>query len=49
MLRPSAVFFGAVFQAWLDKIEAQGLDSFSRRPVITAADAPLLAWRALRM
>ena len=33
----------------LDKIEAQGLDSFSRRPVITAADAPLLAWRALRM
>ena len=33
----------------LDKIEAQGFDSFSRRPVITAPDAPLLAWRALRM
>jgi squalene synthase HpnC len=33
----------------LDKIEAQGYDTFSRRPVITAKDAPLMAWRALRM
>ncbi|WP_374122416.1 squalene synthase HpnC [Variovorax boronicumulans] len=33
----------------LDKIEAQGFDSFSRRPTIGAADAPLLAWRAFRM
>ncbi|MDM0086003.1 MULTISPECIES: squalene synthase HpnC [unclassified Variovorax] len=33
----------------LDKIEAQGFDSFSHRPTIGAADAPLLAWRALRM
>jgi squalene synthase HpnC len=33
----------------LDKIEAQGFDSWSRRPVIGKADAPLLAWRALRM
>jgi squalene synthase HpnC len=33
----------------LDKIEAQGCDSFSRRPAIGKTDAPLLAWRALRM
>ncbi|MEJ7688815.1 MAG: squalene synthase HpnC [Variovorax sp.] len=33
----------------LDKIEALGFDSFSRRPVVGKADAPLLAWRALRM
>jgi squalene synthase HpnC len=33
----------------LDKIEAQGCDTFSRRPAIGKADAPLLAWRALRM
>ena len=33
----------------LDKIEALGFDTFSRRPTVTAADAPLLAWRALRM
>lgn len=33
----------------LDKIEAQGCDSFSSRPTIGRADAPLLAWRALRM
>ena len=31
----------------LDKIEAQGCDSFSRRPTLGKADAPLLAWRAL--
>jgi squalene synthase HpnC len=33
----------------LDKIEALGCDSFSRRPTIGKADAALLAWRALRM
>ena len=33
----------------LDKIEAQGCDSFSARPTLGRADAPLLAWRALRM
>ncbi len=33
----------------LDKIEAQGFDTFSRRPTIGKSDAPLLAWRALRM
>ena len=33
----------------LDKIAAQGCDSFSNRPTIGRADAPLLAWRALRM
>jgi squalene synthase HpnC len=33
----------------LDKIEALGFDTFSRRPVIGKMDAPLLAWRALRM
>jgi squalene synthase HpnC len=36
-------------QRILDKIEALGCDTFSRRPVIGKADAPLLAWRALRM
>jgi squalene synthase HpnC len=33
----------------LDKIEALGFDTFSRRPTIGNADAALLAWRALRM
>jgi len=33
----------------LDKIEALGCDTFSARPTISKADAPLLAWRALRM
>jgi squalene synthase HpnC len=33
----------------LDKIEALGGDIFSRRPTLGKADAPLLAWRALRM
>jgi hydroxysqualene synthase len=33
----------------LDKIEALGCDTFSARPTIGKADAPLLAWRALRM
>ena len=33
----------------LDKIEALGCDSFSTRPTIGRGDAPLLAWRALRM
>ena len=33
----------------LDKIEALGFDTYSRRPAITAADAPVMAWRALRM
>jgi squalene synthase HpnC len=33
----------------LDKIEALGCDTFSARPTIGRADAPLLAWRALRM
>jgi len=33
----------------LDKIAAQGFDSFSRRPTIGKGDAPALAWRALRM
>ena len=33
----------------LDKIEALGFDTFSQRPTIGKADAPLLAWRALRM
>ncbi|RYF81544.1 MAG: squalene synthase HpnC [Comamonadaceae bacterium] len=35
--------------AILDKIEAQGFDSFTRRPTVTRADAPRLLWRALRM
>ncbi|GAA4335307.1 squalene synthase HpnC [Variovorax defluvii] len=33
----------------LDKIEALGFDSWSRRPTIGKADAPALAWRALWM
>ncbi|MDL9998277.1 squalene synthase HpnC [Variovorax sp. J22P240] len=33
----------------LDKIEALACDTFSTRPTIGKADAPLLAWRALRM
>ncbi|OUM00301.1 squalene synthase HpnC [Variovorax sp. JS1663] len=33
----------------LDKIEALGFDSWSRRPTIGKADAPLLAWRTLWM
>lgn len=33
----------------LDKIEAVDFDVFARRPVLSKADAPLLAWRALRM
>ncbi|MBW8718366.1 MAG: squalene synthase HpnC [Variovorax paradoxus] len=33
----------------LDKIEDLGFDTFSQRPKIGKADAPLLAWRALRM
>jgi len=33
----------------LDKIAAQGFDSLTGRPTITRADAPRLAWRALRM
>ena len=33
----------------LDKIEALGFDTFSRRPTIGAADAPRLAWRAIGM
>jgi hydroxysqualene synthase len=33
----------------LDKIEARGFDALTHRPTVGAADAPLLAWRALRM
>ncbi|MEJ8809908.1 squalene synthase HpnC [Variovorax ureilyticus] len=33
----------------LDKIEALGCDTFASRPTVGKADAPLLAWRALRM
>jgi len=33
----------------LDKIESLGFDTFTQRPTIGKADAPLLAWRALRM
>lgn len=33
----------------LDKIEDLGFDTFSQRPKIGKSDAPLLAWRALRM
>jgi squalene synthase HpnC len=33
----------------LDKIEDLGFDTFSQRPTIGKADAPVLAWRALRM
>ncbi len=35
--------------AILDKIAAQGFDSFTRRPTVGKADAPRLAWRALWM
>ncbi|KWT84303.1 MULTISPECIES: squalene synthase HpnC [unclassified Variovorax] len=33
----------------LDRIEAMGFDAWSRRPTIGKTDAPLLAWRVLRM
>ncbi len=33
----------------LDKIGAQGSDTFRRRPTLSAWDAPLLLWRMLRM
>jgi squalene synthase HpnC len=33
----------------LDKIERHGHDTLQRRPVVSAWDAPLLAWRALTM
>ena len=33
----------------LDKIEDLGFDTFSQRPKISKTDAPLLAWRVLRM
>ena len=33
----------------LDKIDALGFDSFSQRPTLGALDAPVMAWRALRM
>lgn len=33
----------------LDKIEALGFDTFSRRPTLGKSDIPVLAWRALRM
>ncbi len=35
--------------AILDRIEAIGFDTLRRRPTLGAADAPRLAWRALRM
>ena len=35
--------------AILDKIQAQGFDSFSRRPAVRKRDLPRMAWRALRM
>ena len=35
--------------AILDKIQAQGFDSFSRRPTVRKRDVPRMAWRALRM
>ena len=35
--------------AILDKIAAQGFDSYSRRPVVGKADAPRLLWRAVWM
>lgn len=35
--------------AILDKIAAQGFDTFSRRPTVGKADAPRLLWRALWM
>jgi hydroxysqualene synthase len=33
----------------LDKIEAQGFDTLTRRPAIGAIDGPALLWRAVRM
>jgi phytoene/squalene synthetase len=33
----------------LDKIEAQGFDTFGRRPRLRARDAPMLLWRILWM
>lgn len=33
----------------LDKIERRGFNALTHRPTVGAADAPLLAWRALRM
>jgi squalene synthase HpnC len=33
----------------LDRIEAQGFDTFTRRPRLFAADVPVVLWRALRM
>jgi len=33
----------------LDKVEALGFDTLQRRPTLSALDAPLLLWRALRM
>ena len=33
----------------LDEIAAQGADTLARRPTIGKADAPLIAWRMLRM
>jgi len=35
--------------AILDKIEAQGFDSFSRRPTVGKGDLPRMAWKALWM
>jgi len=35
--------------AILDKLEALRFDSFAHRPTVGKADAPRLAWRALRM
>ena len=31
------------------QIQAQGFDSFSRRPTVRKRDVPRMAWRALRM
>ena len=33
----------------LDRIEAQGYDTFTRRPHLGMADAQLVLWRAVRM
>jgi hydroxysqualene synthase len=33
----------------LDRIEGQGFDTFTRRPRLGPADAPVVLWRALRM
>ncbi len=33
----------------LDKIEALGFDTFSRRPTIGTSDVPVMAWRAILM